>query len=292
MAEKPIDDRGLARIHAVSNDIKFTAYLTGFFEGILSSKKLEDGEIGPLLQQCAEFADKFGCPDSYDIIEDFKADILAFDVIEDLVAERRKHLDLNDHKTRMNRFLGVCAGIACDDRFNIHEAERLLSELDGAEDLVANPHIQALQAICADAASDGVVDEAEAADISSAIAMIVGDCYADTGISALDSVPALRAEDRITSASELAHCNFVLTGDFSVRPRRLIEEALMRAGATVSRTVTNKVTHVIVAGSPSKNWLYTHGGTKLSRAFALQAESGKPCLVSEANIMRFLRISD
>lgn len=279
----------LSYVHWKSNQAKAHSYLTGFFEGILASGHIEQKEVEPLLAQCKAFFVEHDDADAYDILQDFEADLLEADTIELVVSVRAGQIDPSCQKSSKNRFLGFCAGVACDGLIAERELKNLISIIESNPDFHSDGAIRALHREALDALADGMVTPDESESLCNAISRLVGDSYADTGLVSHGSVPvfdSVRVDCDDPSFFEGAI--IVLTGSFSVFPRRKLEDALREHGAEIAKSVTKKTTYVVVASEASRDWVEAHKGTKLIKAMELAEKLGAPELLSEGDVLRFV----
>ncbi|WP_055661903.1 BRCT domain-containing protein [Jannaschia seosinensis] len=138
---------------------------------------------------------------------------------------------------------------------------------------------------------DGIVDDDESSAICDVITEVVGDSYSDTGLSSLGATPTFRYAAFEDVASDLSECCFVLTGNFRIKPRRKIEEALKAKGAEISKTFMRKTTHLIVALEASRDWIETHQGLKIKKAREYYQDAGQPLILAEFDVTRALDLS-
>lgn len=278
----------LGRIHKASNDKKFFCYFTGFLEGILASGGIEVGEVEPLIVQCKDFVSNVSDGDAFDIVEDFDAELLAYESVMDIAEIRSDRIDQGCEKSAVNRFLGFCAGIACDDIITDREATSLIDLAASNPTVLNDIHVRTLVNTCIEALEDGIVEKHESVEICNVITRLVGDAYCDTGISSLGNIPALNTIRLDDADTQLDGKHLVLTGAFSISPRRLIEDELSARGAEVMKSVSRKTDYVVVATESSRDWIQTHKGTKLIKALELQDKHGRPDFIPEANLLRAL----
>ncbi|AVW90421.1 BRCT domain-containing protein [Celeribacter baekdonensis] len=286
MANFEVGGAALGRVHRKANDKKFFCYFTGFIQGIVASGGIEPEEVKPLLDQCFEFARNVGDEDAFEIIEDFNAELLEADSLFDAAEYRMRDIDPDCERSALNRFLGFCAGIACDDRITLAETEKVIAFAQEQPSVLEDVGARAVISCCVDAVEDGEISSEESTEICYSISRIVGDCYADTGMSALGSVPVFE-EAKIDEILE--GTSFVLTGAFTVSPRRILEDAILERGGLVAKSPSGKTDYLVVASEASRDWVQTHKGTKIIKAIQLREKSGQPHFLSE---MRLLKILD
>jgi hypothetical protein len=285
-----VGSAALERVHREANNSKFSGFFTGFLEGILASKKVEDGELEPLVITCMNVLKRLVDGDAYDILEDFKAEVLEFEQLVDIVDFRKRHLNPDCEKTELNRFMGYCSGIACDGHITLEEAKGVLEFTTAYPKILVDPIAKTIALTCLDALDDGVIDANESELICEAISNLVGDSYSDTGISSLEVTPIFQ-EAIISEMSELAGATVVLTGNFETKPRRLLEKRLLDFEITSKSSPCKKTHFVIVANESSRDWKYTHKGNKIVRALQLREENGAPQFISESAVMRLLELT-
>jgi hypothetical protein len=277
----------LGKIHRKDNDKKYFCYFTGFLEGIIASGLLESGEVEPLIAQCEDFAANTGDGDAVDLLEDFKADLLEHETIVGAVEYRDKLIDAECPKSSVNRLYGYFAGIACDDLITFEEAVGLVERVDKNLDLKRDPLIAALAYCCVDALEDGMIDTSESTEICRHISFLVGDCYADTGLPALGNVPVFSSAVP-PNLDELKGLVFVLSGQFSVKPRSKIEQKIRALGGVAEKSITRRTDYLVVASEASRDWVITHRGNKILKAEGYRARFGSPLYLSEAALLRML----
>lgn len=288
LAEFEHGGKKLARVHAKANDQKYFCYFTGFLDGVAASGLLETGEVEPLIEQCAEFAQNTRDEDAVEFLQDFEANLLEHASIADAVHYRSQEIDVDCKKSTLNRFMGYCAGIACDDLITIDEAIGVVSYAEHHPEILSDNDAAAIVFCCQDAVLDGEIDQQESADICHAITGLVGDSYADTGISSLGSVPLFPEGDFPSNLVELDGMTLVFTGNFEITPRKLLEDQISEFGATIARSVTKKTDFVVVGHEAARDWVFTHKGNKLAKALAMFQEAGRPVLISENQLKRRL----
>lgn len=275
----------LATIHRETNDKKFFCYFTGFLEGIAASGNIEVGEVEPLLTQCVEFVENLGEADALEILEDFRADLLDHDSLVGIAEYRASKIDVSCPKSSVNRFLGFVAAIACDDIITEKEATAIVKLGEGNAAVLEDPFARNVVNLCREALDDGVIETLESAEICAAITRLVGDAFCDTGISSLGGTPEFSTVSIGSDPAELEGKRIVLTGAFSISPRRLIEERLHELGIEIAKSVSKKVDYIVIAEEASRDWVHTHKGTKIIKAMSLRDSHGRPDFVTENELL-------
>ena len=281
MSDLEVGGLGLARIHRRNNDKKFFCHFTGFLEGIAASGFVETGEKTPLIEECIEFVRVASDNDADDIIQDFEADLLEHEGIQNIVEMRVDEIDAACEKSRLNRFLGYCRGIACDGIITLSEAEGILDYMSHNPDLSSVVGVNQIYVSCIDAVEDGIIDQSESIEICEAIERIVGDNYADTGIAQTEGVANYDEHRFEDFEREIDGAVVVLTGGFKANPRKILEEEIESRGGVVKRNVSGKTDLLIVGGKASRDWLELNRGTKIRKAQSIRFNTNKPKFVSD-----------
>lgn len=282
--------RALGKIHRAANDRKYFCYFTGFLEGIVASGTIEQGEVEPLIAQCEDFILNVSDNDASDILEDFKADLLEHAALVDAAVYRLREIDPQCSKSASNRFLGFCAGISCDGIITNEEAEVLAQKFEETPSLSDDTISRNLRNVCTEALDDGIIDSEESLEICAAISRLVGDAYSDTGIAELGNIPVFDYFSICSEIDSLVGATAVLTGNFSIRPRRILEDGLRERGCQITKSVSRKTDFVVVATEASRDWVHTHKGTKIIKAIKLREENSSPRFVDEADLLRALNL--
>ena len=278
----------LAKVHAKANDRKYFCYFTGFLDGVAASGLLETGEVEPLIEQCAEFVQNTNDEDAVEFLQDFETNLLEHASIVDAVHYRSQEIDVECKKSTLNKFMGYCAGIACDDLITIDEAIGVKRYASENPEMLEDNAAAAIVFCCQDAVLDGEIDNQESTDICNAITALVGDCYADTGISSLGSVPVFPEGKLPENLAELDGKTLVLTGNFEVTPRKFLEDQIAEFGTIISCSVTKKTDYVVVGHEAARDWAFTHKGLKLAKALAMFQKGNRPLLISENQLKKSL----
>jgi NAD-dependent DNA ligase len=284
----------LGRIHAKSNHRKAEAYWLGFLEGVLASDAIEDLEVDSIRIEAEQFLQLFGDEDADDLIQDLDTSYSdyhreIFEVISGIVDYRSGAFGRNSSsKDCCNRFFGFCAGIACDGRLTIKEVERLIHRINEAPDLADDSRIISLKNVATEAISDRHLSADEEEDIGSWIARLVGDSCVDTGLATYGNSPAIEGVIRDHRQLVFRDAGFVVTGTFSIGPRKLIERWIAQRGGEVAKSVSGKTDYLVVAAIASRDWLHSHQGTKIIQARRLREKGGRPSFVEELTFRRAL----
>ncbi|TMV91332.1 hypothetical protein FGG78_10235 [Thioclava sp. BHET1] len=280
----------LARIHRESNEVKFSCHFTGFLEGIAASGQIEVGEVEPLLAECRSFLERISEGDAEDILADFEADLLEHDSVAMMVEVRTERIDHSCEKSALNRFLGYCRGIACDNQITRPEAEGIVRFASAMPSLMAVPGVREIVQTCRDAVADEIISPQESFEICEAISQVVGDSYADTGLSHVYGVANYTEWKLSDFPNSLIGKRAVLTGTFQTIPRRLIEDQLSEIGLEIGKSVSGKTDILIVGGECARDWIEVNRGLKLRKALELRNKGERPLFVSESQLRRLMSL--
>lgn len=195
--------------------------------------------------------------------------------------------DINS-KDSCNRFFGFCAGICCDGRLKIKEVEELIRRIDQAPVLTEDSRTVSLRSVASEAISDGALSSEEEEDIGEWIARLVGDSCADTGIATYGNTPSIEGALRDPGQLVFQNAGFVVTGAFSMGPRKIIERWILERGGAVAKSVSRNTDYLVIAAVASRDWLHSHQGTKIIEARKLREIGGRPHFVEEVTFQKAL----
>lgn len=275
---------------------KKALYWLGFLEGALASGTIETNEPNAIFEEAQSFANFFGDPDALDFIQDFNSKCFSsnedmFDCIADISAEKFQQLIAHKRVSEtdeLNRFFGFCAGIICDGRVLATEAVAIRNRLIGSPVLGYDPSLKDLRSCVTRALSDGQLSQNELDEIREYLARLVGDGYADTGMSNIGSVAAL--DDLILDPARVNFIGrtFVITGPMRIGTRSQVVRLIEQAGGGYAGAPSRSTDYVVVAVSASAMWKTTHYGTKIERAREIAAKGASLAFLCESALEKAL----
>ena len=237
-----LSEGALSKIHLEQNLNKYEQYWVGYLYGVLSSGKIETGEVEPLRAICADFLERFNDPDAYDLLEDIK--VWPHDrtelkgLLADIINYRSGGIDaMLEHNTiPKNFFYGFLKGIGCDNKLDVSELRSLI-QLCSADDtlLQSDPRVSKLLSHCMKTVQYLGVSDVRNDEICQYIASIVGDSFADTGVGLPDDIPQLEGMINDYRAIVFTGCNFVLTGNFD-KPRKVVAAEIEKLGGVIQKS--------------------------------------------------------
>lgn len=284
----------LGRIHASSNHKKALTYWLGFLKGVLASKTVEKKEYGPLRIEAENFLNLLHDPDAHELIEDIRIwenePRQLYYIIENIISVRSRDVVIETEKDEFNEFFGFCAGIACDNQITPAEVEQMLAKLDSYPSLSTDTRIKNLRRSALLAIADGRITPEESEDICAWITHLVGESAADTGIATFGNVGVIDGAIENFQDVLFDRKMFVLTGKFSLGPRKSITTMIAERGGASKNTVCAATHYLCVAAEASRDWRTSHAGTKIIRAMELRANGQGPNLVQEPTLARALSL--
>lgn len=290
--ELSYESEALEAIHAKANTAKNECFFIGFIDGVLANGRVEETELEPLLAECGALCAQVGDEDAAEILSEAAAghhDTLGelLDVLTQIAEIRSGKIDPACPRSAANRLLGFCAGINCDGIITTREAQVLHDRINAAHDLDTDPRIAALRHVVRDALCDGVIDPAEAAEISHLITSLVGDSYADTGIPSCEAIPVISDTDQL-DAILFEGRHVVPTGGFDFGTRRQLTARLEELGATVQKTPTRETDFLIIGADGSPHYTHKSHGGKIGKALELRGDGHSPRIYLEAQLRAHL----
>jgi len=289
-----ISSKALDTIHSEKNFNKAQCYWLGFLKGVAVSEGITNSELEPLIIHSHEFLSNFHDDDANELLCDLEQvwpDVSeeAEGIVENILDIRLREIHLTSGYNSLNMFYGYLKGIACDGKISEKELRELLFFLNEFPDLTKNPKIYDIMDKTKQVISDSVVDEEESSEICDWIARLVGDSFADTGITgSTDSGLGTELRHNL-SIEEIKNKIIVITGTFKNYTRPEIKNLLEYHKVEVSKSVSRKTDFIIIAAEASKYWATPNAGTKLLKAEELRAKNGTPELVSERALERILQ---
>ncbi len=282
----------LGRIHASSNNRKALGYWLGFLKGVLASENVENAEYEPLKVESENFLDLLHDPDARELIEDLHMwkdePNEIYEIIENIVTMRSRDFVVENEKDEINELYGFCAGIACDNRITPGEVAKLLSKLGSYPRIQTDKRIVNLRNAALRSIADGRITPEESDDICTWITHLVGDSATDTGIATFGNVGVLEGALEDHNDIVFDRRMFVLTGKFTLGPRKAIQGMISDRGGEFKSSVCRNTNYLCVAAEASRDWRHSHEGTKIIRAMELRDEGPGPHLVHEGTLAQAL----
>lgn len=288
-----IGAHGLNAIHAASNRRKHEAYWLGFLKGIMASGRIEKLEPKALEAECRLFADLIGDDDAVEIVRDIHTNFSSyeqeiFDSARTIFEVRIKEFGEQSPTDRRNLAYGFFAGIACDNRITLEEIDAIRLVCQADYELRGDWRIRNLLNHAEDFLKDGTISASESQDLCEWIAAIVGDSYADTGLPSFGQSPSILYDMQKHGEITFTDKNFVLTGTFSVGPRKIIGMAIAQAGGRIYDFVVDRTDYLCIGLKGSPNWGTSSGGKKIQAAHRLRGSGTGPKSIDEGSLVRAL----
>jgi len=273
----------LTNIHGQSNYRKAIGYWVGFLEGVIACKEITPNEADALKAQSQDLISKFFDEDAQELITelgqlwpDVTDELVEF--ISDIIKYRKNDIQIDEGVINENVFFGFLKGIASDDVVNINEVDALLNYVGGRawerNEIGSDPRVIEVLKVASLAIQDGKIDAEESAELCEYITRVVGDSYADTGISEQADVPQLDGTVLSLNDIKFQGNEFCMTGNFGV-PKSIIGKAIAARGGSVNRAIRSTTRYLILASSGSEHYVTSNAGTKILTAVKMR-EDGKP----------------
>ena len=289
-----LNDAALVTIHREADHMKETCFWLGFLRGIVSSDGILTDELEPLILHTEEFLSHFPDEDAEELLIEICNDWPdvseeAEGIIENILEFRDENVDLSKGYNANNYFSGFMKGIACDNIISSQEVDNALAFLSDHPEILKEPKVKDIRDQMISAMEDGDISIDESEELCSWISRLVGDSFADTGLSSNRDKAATEDFEKDLQLSDLVGSSVVVTGVFRGRlTRREVVAALSGYGVNVVQSVTKTVSHLIVADEASRHWAKPNAGTKLLKADILRQKTGHPKLVSENLLLKLL----
>ena len=280
-----------------ANSKKTICYWIGFLEGVIACKEITKLESEALREQATDFILKTGDDDAKELIEEINqhwpdsADGLP-KFINKTIKDKRKMLKIKSKHINENIFHGFLKGIACDNVVNRNEVEALLKLCDDGvweneNQIESDPRLMKIYECAVAANQDGIIDQKESDELCEYIAAVVGDTYADTGISKQRDIPQLEGMIHRPEDVSFDGAEFCLTGKFK-RPKKDIEDAIEKLGGIPQDNVTEKTKYLILATEGSKYYATPNAGRKIKKAVNIREKKGTLEFIMESTVMRII----
>lgn len=166
----------------------------------------------------------------------------------------------------LQQLIGILRGISADGIVNEIEAANLKAWLDESSDL-AIPEFISIADTIDRVLADGVITPEESSHLLDMFDRVI-DPTADTCEASIKFVGS----------------KFCLTGDFTHGSKSDIESEIVSRGGEIAKSVSVKVSYVVVGGQGSAQYAFGNYGTKVKKAMEL-IEKGKPIQIITEDVL-------
>ena len=289
----PINKKALEVIHKEKNIQKATCYWLGFLKGVIASDSVVEAELESLVIHSRELLGFLHDDDAEELLTELELswpDIEneADGLIENILDIRIKELNLNESYNSTNYFYGFLKGIACDNTVSINELNVLVELIEEHSNLLADPRIFGIHKKTLISLKDNVIDQDESDEICEWISRLVGDSFADTGLTNSSDGGLQQEILNDISFEDLKGSSVAITGTFKDYSRIEIKKQLETMNVMLCNSVSKKVDYLIVSDEASKHWATTNAGTKILKAHKLKSKHGKPNFIDERSLLSLL----
>ena len=170
---------------------------------------------------------------------------------------------------QIDQLIGLAQGIVADGIVNQAEAETLQNWLR-ANQTTDNPYVSRLLDQVERVLKDGVLDDDEGRELHDALMNWTGGGGADGEESTTASLPL----DPAPRAVRIAGNVFVFTGTGVFGTRRVMQDATIRAGGTVERSITMRTNFVVLGTYVTPAWVHQSFGRKIEKAMEYRDRKG------------------
>jgi len=293
-----ISQTSLSYIHRRANRRKALGYWIGFLEGVMACKEITYFEAEALKAQSLDLLALFFDEDAQELLVELgqnwpqlSEELGGF--IEDIIRFRRSELGLEENVVNQHLFFGFLKGIASDDIVNLNEVTALIEHFSNKkwenETVQNDPRIRDIFKVAELAIQDGVIDKQESQELCGYISKVVGDSFADTGISSQFDTPQLDGILHSIEEVTFEGMEFCLTGTFKV-PKAVLTKAIEELGGAVNKEVRNSTDYVVLSNEGSEHYVTANAGTKIIKAIKLRESKGKPHFVMESTISSVIHL--
>lgn len=170
---------------------------------------------------------------------------------------------------QIDQFIGLAQGILADGIVNQAEAEVLQSWLR-LNHRTDNPYVRQLLDQVEQVLADGVLDEDEGRELHDALMSWAGGGGTDGEESTTASLPL----DPDPRTVRIAGNIFVFTGTGVFGTRKMMQDATIRAGGTVERSITMRTNFVVLGTYVTPAWVHQSFGRKIEKAMEYRDQKG------------------
>ena len=170
---------------------------------------------------------------------------------------------------QIDQLIGLAQGVLADGIVSQAEAEMLQSWLR-LNHRTDNPYVSRLLDQVERVLADGVLDEDEGRELHDALMSWTGGGGTDGEESTTASLPL----DPDPRTVRIAGNIFVFTGTGVFGTRKMMQNATIRAGGTVERSITMRTNFVVLGTYVTPAWVHQSFGRKIERAMDYRDRKG------------------
>lgn len=174
--------------------------------------------------------------------------------------------------------MGICAGICADNLLHDREIQFLAAWLREHEEVASAWPGREIARRVRDILADGIVTDAERADLLDTAKKLSGTYFSDTGAAAEEG-PALPIDD--DPSIYFRDMSFCFTGRFVYGTRACCERAVLKAGGMPVDTVGKRLNYLVIGTLIEPHWINTTYGRKIEKAVTYRDAGCDLTIVSE-----------
>jgi NAD-dependent DNA ligase len=184
---------------------------------------------------------------------------------------------------QIDELIGLSRGLLADGKLNQAEIEFLQKWLVANLEVSDQPVVRLLYTRINEILSDGVVDEAEHAELFDALASFsrgdfeLGEMFKASTLPITIPAPEIRFLGQ----------HFCFTGTFNFGQRKDCENAVMAKGATVG-SISKKTNFLVIGAYATDSWKHSTFGKKISQACEYRSSGIPISIVTEDHWRKFI----
>lgn len=199
-----------------------------------------------------------------------------------------ENLGINFNKNQLkaiNTLYGLCMGVVADGK--VDDAEILFLDvwLKGHEEFLGSYPLNVIQGRVERILSDGVITSDERNDLHDMLVKLVGGAMEETGEAggASTRLPADNVDSLVFSGAV-----FCFTGKFLYGQRKDCESKVISLGAVTAKSVTKKVTYLVIGELASRDWKASSHGLKIEKALDLKGKGSDIMILLESDWVKYI----
>ena len=170
---------------------------------------------------------------------------------------------------QIDQLIGLAQGILADGIVSQAEAERLQSSLR-VNHRTDKPYVSQLLDQVDRVLEDGVLDEDEGRELHDALMSWTGGGGADGEEPTTAGLPLDPEQRTVRMAGNM----FIFTGTGVFGTRKMMQDATIRAGGTVERSITMRTNFVVLGTYVTPAWVHQSFGRKIEKAMEVPRPEG------------------
>ena len=255
--------------------------LAGFLQGVLADNRVDSMELTELDEWVRANHDWMSMSPWDELISlideiDSAPEDEHFELLQDLMwlANRLGHKYFEGQALEIRQLEGIFHGVLSDGILNDEEVHAIEKWLHEHNHLQGHFLFDGISSLVTDVLEDGIITEDERKSLvkfmldftsnigSSAKEQLLSEDSSESNHSVY-STPTIRFAERV----------FCLSGDFDCfESKGEVEDRILSLGGAASKTITKKVSYLVVGGAGSADWKFGKYGRKVEKALEYRAK--------------------